>query len=328
MTKMMSVADAAALIATGAKLFLAGSENCLLKLPQGNWIAGTIPYFMTETGGVITHDQIHVTELPPQAINISIQSYDDKNLKNIPANYFANGFSLIVISAFTDVHSRYANECMLWPDVFNQPLVGWISGIELTSKTESPKIMNGKTGEMISDQALVMHVELSNDVAAMANIVNIFEQSNGDTISFTKAGFEVDTALINGTEMSLAKYLEDKKVDLKIPLVADYMGALVNVSFRDLNPTTKTVRFFAPVFPDVNYKLAKPVNHYEKQFETALKDRKIEDPIFACNCILNFMYANLEGKKTGNISSAMTFGEIAYMLLNQTFVYITLVPKT
>lgn len=35
------------------------------------------------------------------------------------------------------------------------------------------------------------------------------------------------------------------------------------------------------------------------------------------------MYAHLEGKKTGAIKGPMTFGEIAYILLNQTMVYLT-----
>jgi hypothetical protein len=42
---------------------------------------------------------------------------------------------------------------------------------------------------------------------------------------------------------------------------------------------------------------------------------------------LNYLYANLEGKKTGHIVGPMTFGEIAYMLLNQTLVYLTFENK-
>jgi len=41
---------------------------------------------------------------------------------------------------------------------------------------------------------------------------------------------------------------------------------------------------------------------------------------FACNCILNYLYGKLEGKKTGDITGPITFGEIAHQLLNQTMV--------
>ena len=40
----------------------------------------------------------------------------------------------------------------------------------------------------------------------------------------------------------------------------------------------------------------------------------------SCNCILNFVYGGLEGKKTPGFTGPVTFGEIAYILLNQTLV--------
>ncbi len=324
MTKMLSLAEVSTLILSGANLYIAGSEQCLSQLPKGNWIGGTIPYFMTEAGGIISHEKILVTQLPEQIEKISIVSYSESTLPEIPSNYFDNGFSLIVIPAFSDVHLKFAKECSTWPGVFNQPLVGWITGTDLSISSDTPKVMNGKTGELISDRALVMHAQLSKEFSVSANIINIFEQNNGDSITFENTGFETDLAFVNGKQISLASYIEENKIDLKLPLVADYMGAMINVSFRDVDPSTKKVRFYAPVFPGVTYKLAKPFDNYEKEFESALKNQKIESPLFACNCILNFLYANLEGKKSGDIVSAMTFGEIAYMLLNQTFVYITI----
>jgi hypothetical protein len=50
--------------------------------------------------------------------------------------------------------------------------------------------------------------------------------------------------------------------------------------------------------------------------------------VFLCNCILNYLYSELEGKKTGEMSSPMTFGEVAYQLLNQTMVYLTISDLT
>jgi len=327
MTKMLTSGEVSTLILNGAILYVAGSEKCLSQLPKGNWIGGTIPYFMTEAGGIISHEKILVTELPPQIENISIVSYDENTLHEVPSNYLNNGFSLIVIPAFSGVHLRYAKECSTWSGVFNQPLVGWITGTDLSTSSDTPKVMNGKTGELISDRALVIHAQLAKEFSVAANIINIFEQNIGDTITFKNTGFETETAFVNGQQVSLASYIEENKIDLKLPLVADYMGAMINVSFRDVDPATKKVRFYAPVFPGVSYKLAKPFDNYEKKFESALESHKIKSPLFACNCILNFLYANLEGKKSGDIVSAMTFGEIAYMLLNQTFVYITIDRK-
>lgn len=44
--------------------------------------------------------------------------------------------------------------------------------------------------------------------------------------------------------------------------------------------------------------------------------------MFSCNCILNYMYAGLEGERPGDMTGPVTFGEIAYVLLTQSMVYL------
>jgi hypothetical protein len=44
--------------------------------------------------------------------------------------------------------------------------------------------------------------------------------------------------------------------------------------------------------------------------------------VFSCNCILNFLYGGFEGKRINNFNGPITFGEIAYQLINQTLVYV------
>jgi hypothetical protein len=43
--------------------------------------------------------------------------------------------------------------------------------------------------------------------------------------------------------------------------------------------------------------------------------------------VLNYLYASLHGVKTPGALGPFTFGEIAWMLLNQTVVYVTLEQK-
>ncbi len=38
--------------------------------------------------------------------------------------------------------------------------------------------------------------------------------------------------------------------------------------------------------------------------------------------MLNYVYGKLEGRHTGKLTGPITFGEIAYQLLNQTLVYL------
>jgi hypothetical protein len=82
------------------------------------------------------------------------------------------------------------------------------------------------------------------------------------------------------------------------------------------------VSLYAPVFTGVKYRIAAPVPDYIGSFAKALP--KGVNPAFSCNCILNFLYSELEGKVTAGITGPVTFGEIAYQLLNQTLVYLTI----
>jgi hypothetical protein len=106
-----------------------------------------------------------------------------------------------------------------------------------------------------------------------------------------------------------------------LPLVADYCGSMVNVSFQAVDEKAKTVALYAPVFKGVEYRIAEPVSDYVREFSARIPEGSLQ-PVFSCNCILNYLYSELEGKKTGSITGPITFGEIAYQLLNQTLIYL------
>ena len=101
--------------------------------------SGTIPYFMSEDGGLCTHDKMQVVVLPEFVTSASVKLYATGELPRIPADYRANGFSYIVIPAFSDVHQTFAKECSTWPGFFDRPLVGWIAGIDLKDLGGSPR---------------------------------------------------------------------------------------------------------------------------------------------------------------------------------------------
>jgi hypothetical protein len=61
------------------------------------------------------------------------------------------------------------------------------------------------------------------------------------------------------------------------------------------------------------------VNAFVSSLPTGLTERIA----LSCNCIVNFVNSSLEGRTTGGIVGPITFGEIAYQLLNQTMVYLT-----
>lgn len=80
------------------------------------------------------------------------------------------------------------------------------------------------------------------------------------------------------------------------------------------------VVLYAPVFPGVGYRFAKPVADCGASFRERLGDYNTQGVSFSCNCISNFLFGELEGKSIGELRSPVAFGEIAYQLLNQMLV--------
>lgn len=317
--------DEAIQILKGSSLYLvAGDESLLRQLPAGNWVGGTIPYFMSAQGGLISKDQIFVTELPSYCKMSQISFYDEQSIEKLYVNTPANGFSFIVIPATSGIHSSFAMKASSYENFAVRPVIGWISGVHLSDLGKvAPKVINGKTKELSENKAIVMSVDLPADRVCDMGIVNIFQQGHGDRIEFTETGFSVKDVVVNGQKTNFADYLTSKKIDVKNPLVANYGGAMINVSFQSIDEKTKTVHFYAPVFKGTTYKLANPIPNYVDSFTQNIP-KDVDQIEFSCNCILNFLYSELEGKKTGSITGPITFGEVAYQLLNQTLVYLTI----
>ncbi|MBI5899051.1 MAG: hypothetical protein HZB40_07500 [Rhodocyclales bacterium] len=320
----MSLDDAVRLVESRRFLCIAADERLLRSLPAGNWIGGTIPYFMGQDGGTSTQDALFVTAFPVLAGPPTIRFYDATQLPQVCADAPENGFSLVIIPAFSDLHSRFAYDAPSYADMYLKPLVGWIAGIHLDDlATARPAVVNGMTGEIDCERAIVMHVELPSELSAQIDIINLFRQGDGDRIIFPETGFAADRCLINGEPGNLADYLTGHTIDTRLPLVANYCGALVNVSFKGVDADRRRVEFYAPVFPDIEYRLAAEVPNYVTAFQAAVPNAE-RTLAFSCNCILNYLYSELEGKRTGHLRGPMTFGEIAYQLVNQTLVYLSI----
>ena len=127
--------------------------------------------------------------------------------------------------------------------------------------------------------------------------------------------------LMSNVIVSNSLYLE---VNKGAPDGQPYSGAMINVSLKAVDAAKDKVQFYGPVFPHVAYRLARPfTGSYEAAFGHAIEDLP-EKAGFSCNCVLNYLYSELEGKRTGHVIGPMTFGEVAYVLLNQTVVHLTL----
>lgn len=324
--ELLSIEHTVELIQSGKVLSLAGDEKLLEKLPKGNWIGGSIPYFVADEGGQQTREKIFVTEIGEAAGNpFKFSSYDGNTIKNIASEAPDNGFTVLIVPAMSAVHAEYANHARDYDDMFMKPIVGWVSGVHLDDLGKiSPKVFNGATGDALDNGGVALHVTLPATKMAVIKILNLFRQGQGDVITFPEIGFKATDCLVNGVATNFADYATEKKIDLALPLVADYQGAQINTSFQGIDAVARQVNFYAPVFPGIEYRQAAPVGDYVNEFD-ALASGPHAATQFSCNCILNYLYGKLEGRKTGDLTGPITFGEIAYQLLNQTLVYLEVI---
>jgi hypothetical protein len=321
---LQGVAETAKLIESGRVLLLAGDEDLLRQLPAGTWIGGTSANFMTAEGGQSRQDILFVSDITDVAGKAEVRAYSADSLRDLAANYPDNGFTVLNVPGLSEIHAAFAKGAPDYEGVFNAPLFGWISGVAVSEiGKRAPKVFAGN-GEPLADMAAAMHVAAPDGKMINIDIINIFRQGDGPDIVFDQDGFEsAGDCRIGGERANLAEFIQRNNIDTKLPLVADYNGAMINVSIREVDSAAGKVTFYAPVFHGVEYRVARPVGEYLQEFFAQLDKINLDKIALSCNCILNYLYANLEGKRTGDIVGPITFGEIAYMLLNQTLVYAT-----
>jgi hypothetical protein len=312
-------------IAAGRVLLLAGEETLLTQLPPGRWIGATAASFMTETGGVTDRKHIFYTDITEHAETVEIHHYDIEQMRDIGKKYPENGFAVVIVPGLSSFLARFAQEAQDYEGIYNAPLIGWVSGVHLSKiDKKTPKTFAGGP-QAEADRAAVMIVSMPRNWVATINIVNLFAPDKTDSIEFSEDGFSTSgTCRISGKPENLAQYIAAHEIDTKLPLIADNNGAMVNVSIRSVDAERQTVKFFTPVFKNMLYHFAQPVSNYAEAFDQACAEMDVQNTVFSCNCILNFLYAELDGKHTGPFLGPMTFGEIAYTALNQTLAYLSI----
>ena len=317
---LMNFDEASKRIESGGLFHIAGTEELLRKLPKGKWIGVSTEYFMAKEGGKVSGDLLFVTEFPYETF--SIKSYDASDIHNVAADAFDHGFSIVIIPFDSAVHREYAENAAEFEDMFLKDIAGWISGVNLGIEGQTPIAVDGIAGEAFSDKAVVLHIDVPGDKTIIINIVNIFDRDeDSPVITFAKGGFTAKNCYIDGKETAFADYIADNNIDTRLPIVGNYSGAGVNISFRSIE--NGIVNFYAPVFEGIEYKLAKSIPDYSLAFHNHLEGISDASAVFSCNCILNFLYGELEGKSIEAFTGPITFGEIAYQLVNQTLVYVS-----
>ncbi len=320
-----TVPELAAMIQAGRILLLAGEESLLAGLPRGRWIGGTATNFLTDAGGVTEQGRIFYADLTPYAQSAEIQRLSARQLPGLAQRYPQNGFSVLILPGLSDILVSFARDAGDYVGLFNGPLIGWMSAVEITEiGRKTPKIFAGD-GHPYANRAALMHVTLPRLLSAQIDIVNLFSSGKGAVITFPEDGLSATDCLVDGAPLNLAAYIAAQRIDTSLPLIADQHGATVNVSILQVDAAAQRVAFFTPVFKTMSYRFATPLTDFVAAFDRAVAATEPGEIAFACNCVLNYQNARLQGRRAGKFTGPVTFGEIAYIALNQTLACLSII---
>ena len=315
---LITLEETVKMINEGRILHIAADDSLLKQLPKGKWIGGTTPYFISEEGGIFTKEKLFVNEIDA-AVDMKVAVYGKYNIFQVVEECYDNGLTMLIMPYGSAVAAKYAKEAPEVEELLMHPIFGWISGLDLSIGGEA-KVYDGISGESYADKAVVMYIKLPEDKTAMINLINIFTDDKTDpVIRFYDNDLSITKCSVNGQEIDFAQYIRNKGIDTKMPLVADYNGSYINTSIKEVSENR--VSFYAPVFKNIEYRFAVNVNDYATELRKRINEAGEHAPLMTCNCILNYQYGNLEGQKIPPYTGPVTFGEVAYQLINQTLVY-------
>ena len=219
------------------------------------------------------------------------------------------------------MHYSYALIAPRIPGLFEQPIYGWVTGVPMPEVGErAPKVFDGRTGSAHENAAVALHVALPSAFMMTIDLVNPFVQGRGPAIVFPQTAFNAGACMIDGQPRNFAEYLVAEKIDTSMPLIANYAGASINVSIRVVDAACGDVQFFAPVVAGENYRLGAPRVDYTRCMTACARSLDRPERALVCRCILNHLNPNLANADTAGFVGPVTFGEIAYILVNQTLV--------
>jgi len=315
-------------INNGKILSLAADEQLLKKLPKGNWIGGTIPYFMDTEMGKFSKELIFVDDLTEFAVNFKIAKYNKNTIKNIISDSFINGFTVLIIPYESETVEEFSINSLKYENIYQNPIVGFIAGTDLSNLGKvKAKIYSGNDLTFSEEEGIAIHIGIDSKKIASTEIINLNEiNTNSPTIIFPKTSYEQSDCIINGEPDNILSYLTKINYTSGLPLIANFQGALINRDIKVKNIKNNSISFFSPLFKDEKYYLAKPVDDYLNLFEKTLNKIDISNIAYSVLCVSYYGLANLEGKKIP-FAGPFTFGEIAYQLLNQTLVYLKIMNK-
>ena len=319
---LFTVEEVSSMIRSENKLLLAGDVKLLSQLPKGNWIGGSTPYFILNQGCRVTSsDKIFVNQLPDFVTETVVKEYDETNIQTIFNDGPENGFTVLIMPYNSLVSVEYALNATNYENFAAHPVCGWCSGQPMeVLHTEKACTASGIASDIYTDKAVAMHVSLPENKYAEIHIYSPYKQGNGDVITFDYEGMTLKDAFINGVKRNFAEYLREINHNMFRPIVADYCGAQINVVSCDISQDE--LQMTAPVFKSLEYRIA-AIN--DNIVEPSMADERI---VFSVTCVGFFIQPDLCEQYLKKMNGPVVFSEIAYQLVGQTTVYVTIDDAT
>lgn len=310
-------------IEEGKILSIAADEQLLNQLPAGNWISGTIPYFMDIDGGKFNKELLFVDDLTDFVNEYKIVSYNPQTIQNVANDAYDNGFSILIIPAGSQTLTEYSIKVPYFKKIYEKPIIGFVAGIDLNKiGIDTAKTVFGPS-KTISDNAVAIHVKLPDKKIANIEIINLNTiNQNSVVIEVPQDSFTQGDCLIDGKPANLYDFVVQNNYTR--PFVADYDGAVINRDIMTKDEKTRTITLYSPMFKGIKYRLANPIDDYYLKFTQMLEKVETSNVAYSTICVSYYGLAKLENRKL-KMTGPFTFGEIGYHLLNQTLVFLKII---
>ena len=231
---------------------------------------------------------------------------------------------------------EYASNCINYPNFGNRVVCGWravLTNYSEFERNDESLVFLGTSGERFTDKGVAMHVKLPEGKYAELHVFNPYKPENDDIIVFEEDGQQSQTALINGVKQNLRQYLIENGVNSMVgntvvsqkSLSGDYGGMSINiVILPDMEEDIRiddVMQLGASVVKDIPFRLSS----LNMENNESLKKKMNDDPIvFSFACINNSPYPELFAKYVTQTNGPLVFGEIAYFMMNNGIVYVTM----
>ncbi len=323
MNGIISLDVAAALIQSGRVLVLGGSADVLVNLPSGRWIGGVTHSFLSESGCVSDAIGVHALDLTDYIASPVMQSYSYLSVGSLFEEIPEDGFSFALMPAFSEAHRMFSIYSALEPVELRHRVCGWVAGINLPSRqAEEVFIIDGMTGEIFWDNAVVLHCSLREGYDFCLDVYNPYDEVEGDSFQFSETTFSITDCLVNGAPGNFYDYLRQYAAHDIPTLQAQVGGAKFNVHVA-VDNGMQHVMLTTPVISGIDYRM---VRLYEQIGQNCLRFLSREsvpegtELVTSLSCLGLFARMCQAGCPRELVPGVFSFGEIAHYLHNEVVV--------